>query len=92
MRVRLADLRPEWLHDGPGRQRMGVAFDCAEHSNCRVEAWFDTPYDSGQPITGTGGRVLHEVEGEDFETLCLYPPVRHGNCFVHVYEGEVAFC
>ena len=89
MRLRLTELAPEWLADGPGRQQMGVRFLCPCCQKA-LELWFETPVDRGQPVTSTKGRFLYQREGASFEDLSLYPPVRHGAELLLVYEGEVA--
>lgn len=92
MRVRLTELRPEWLADGTGRERMGLAFDCCDHPDCRLQAWFEQPGDKGDAVTTSAGRVLHKRYGETFENLTLFPPVEHGDCAIHFWRGEISFC
>lgn len=89
MRIPLQDLAPEWLASGPGRERMGLALLCPHCGGTRLEAWFDNSADGGPSVTSTSGRLLYQREGQDFGSLSVWPPLRHGDALLFVYEGEV---
>jgi hypothetical protein len=89
MRFPLVELDPRWLSEGAGRSQMGIEFECPEHTNCRVQVWFEDPLDGGLAITVTDRRPLYCREGADFPGLTVYPPVEHGDALIMVYEGWV---
>lgn len=88
-RKSLEALSPEWIHDGE-TERAGVSFDCPAHGPpCRLAAYFSIPGGGGASVTETNGRPLHQREGDLFDELSFFPPLRHGEWLVFCFEGGV---
>lgn len=73
--MRLIQLNPRWLPEEAthsGRYGMGVAFDCPLHSEHRIQAWFQMPWDGLPAQTDVplhGWAWANRIPGADSLTL-----------------------
>lgn len=88
MRIALSELQPVWLATGPGREGMGLAWDCPCGRH-RMECWLWNPLDRQGPITVMPGVDMRNHHGDSFETISLDWSFRCGHDVLHVTGGEV---